>query len=164
MPFTHAYTYCTSRNNEHTQARTQTSEIMVAGKYIQHSFICTFSSNVTLCYLLSGDMYEVLEDRVFARLQKATASMKSVRVDEEAGEGAVFVGVPAMNFAPVQLDAHLVPYIQVEDDAVGRVVIILISVLSDGAGAYLRRRKGNKVGESPARMLAFTKLRTTKKQ
>ena len=38
-------------------------------------------------------------------------SILSVRVDEEAGEGAVFVGVPAMNFAPVQLYAHLVPHV-----------------------------------------------------
>lgn len=72
--------------------------------------------------------------------------MKSVRVDEEAREGAVFVGVPAVNFAPVQLDAHLVPYVQVEDDAVGRVVVILIRVLSDGAGSHLRQREENRVG------------------
>lgn len=116
------------------------------GKYLQHSFIDTFSSNVTLCYLLGDDIYEVLEDRVFARLQNATVSIKSVRVDEEAREGAVFVGVPAVNFAPVQLDAHLVPYVQVEDDAVGRVVVILISVLSDGAGPDLGQREENKVG------------------
>lgn len=96
--------------------------------------------------MLGDDVYEVLEDCVFAWLQNATVSMKSVRVDEEAREGAVFVGVPAVNFAPVQLDAHLVPYIQVEDDAVGRVVVILISVLSNGAGAYLRQREENKVG------------------
>lgn len=82
--------------------------------------------------------------------------MKSVWVDEEAREGAVFVGVPAVNFAPVQLDAHLVPYVQVEDDAVGRVVVILIRVLSDGAGPHLRQREENKVG--PARTLASTKL------
>lgn len=108
--------------------------------------------------MLGDDIYEVLEDRVFARLQNATVSVKSVRVDEEAREGAVFVGVPAVNFAPVQLDAHLVPYVQVEDDAVGGVVVILISILSNGAGAYLRQREENKVEQSPARKLASTKL------
>lgn len=87
------------------------------------------------------DIHDVLEDLVFAQLQNTTVSVMSVRVDEEAGEGTVFVGVPAMNFAPVQLYAHLVPYIQVEDDAVGRVVVILIGVLSDRAGPYLRQRK-----------------------
>lgn len=99
------------------------------------------------------DIHDVLEDLVFAQLQNTTVSVVSVRVDEEAGEGTVFVGVPAMNFAPVQLHAHLVPYIQVEDDAVGRVVVILIGVLSDRAGPYLRQRE-QRWRESPA--LAWT--------
>lgn len=42
----------------------------------------------------------------------------SVGVDEEAGEGAVFVGVSPVNFAPVQLNTHFVAHVQVQDDAV----------------------------------------------
>lgn len=88
--------------------------------------------------------------------------MKSVRVDEEAREGAVFVGVAAVNFAPVQLDAHLVPYIQVEDDTVGRVVVILISVLGNGAGAYLRQREENKVwGKSSSNVSIYQASKKT---
>lgn len=39
----------------------------------------------------------------FAQLQRGyiNVSITSVRVDEEAGEGTVFVGVSAMNFTPV---------------------------------------------------------------
>lgn len=86
---------------------------------------------------------------MFARLQKSTVSMMSVRVDEEAGEGTVFVGVPAVNLAPVQLHTHLVPHVQVEDHAVGGVVVILVGVLRDGAGSYLRQRKGSRDGSKP---------------
>lgn len=84
-------------------------------------------------------------------------SMMSVRVDEEAGEGTVFVGVPAVNLAPVQLHTHLVPYVQVEDDAVGGVVIVLVCVLSDGAGSYLRQRTGDKDG-SKSEVLHWEKI------
>lgn len=67
-------------------------------------------------------------------------STLSVRVDEEAREGAVFVGVSAMYFAPVELYAHLVSHIQVEDDAVGGVVVVLVSVLGNGAGTNLEEQ------------------------
>lgn len=39
--------------------------------------------------------------------------IQSVGIDEEPREGAIFIGVPPMNFATVQLNAHLVPYVQV---------------------------------------------------
>lgn len=90
--------------------------------------------------------------------KRLTVSIMSVRVDEEAGEGTVFVGVPAVNLAPVQLHTHLVPYIQVEDDAVGGVVVILVGVLSDRAGSYLRQRKGNKDGSKPERLHSEMKI------
>lgn len=84
--------------------------------------------------------------------RRPTVGMMSVGVDEEAGEGTVFVGVPAVNLAPVQLHTHLVPHIQVQDDAVGGVVVVLVGVLSDGAGSYLRRKRGNKDGGQPERL------------
>lgn len=70
----------------------------------------------------------------------------SVGVDEEAGEGAVFVSVSSMNFAPVQLHKHFVAYVQVQDDTVGGVVVVLICVLSDCTRPHLDRdRKGEDV-------------------
>lgn len=73
-------------------------------------------------------------------------STLSVRVDEEAREGAVFVGVSAMYFAPVELYAHLVSHIQVEDDAVGGVVVVLICILSNCTGPHLRKRQTMSIG------------------
>lgn len=64
-------------------------------------------------------------------------SVSSVGVDEEAGEGAVFVCVAPVDLPSVQLHAHLVAHVQVQDHAVGGVVVVLISVLSNGAGSYL---------------------------
>lgn len=63
----------------------------------------------------------------------------SVRVDEEAGESAVFVGVSPVNFAPVQLHAHFIPHVQVQDNTVGGIVVVLICVLSDCTGPHLRK-------------------------
>lgn len=63
--------------------------------------------------------------------------MLSVWVDEEAGEGAVFVGVSSVNFAPIQLYTHFIPHVQVQDDTVGGVVIVLICILSDSTGPDL---------------------------
>lgn len=71
----------------------------------------------------------------------------SVRVDEEAREGTVFVGVSAVNFAPVQLHAHFVPHVEVEDDTVGGVVVVLIGILSDCAGPHLRSRQKMLTGQ-----------------
>lgn len=64
-------------------------------------------------------------------------SVFSVGVDEEAGEGAVFVCVPTVDLPSVQLHAHLITHVQVQDHAVGGIVVVLISVLSNGAGSYL---------------------------
>lgn len=61
----------------------------------------------------------------------------SVGVDEESGESAVFVGVAAVNFAAVQLYAHFVAHVQVQDDTVGGVVVILVCILGDGTGLHL---------------------------
>lgn len=68
----------------------------------------------------------------------------SVRVDDEAGEGAVLVAVASVRFAPVQLDEDLVPYVQVQDNTIAGVVVVLVGILGDGAGPYLgvhRRRE-----------------------
>lgn len=68
----------------------------------------------------------------------------SIRVNDEAGEGAVLVAVASVRFAPVQLDEDLIPCIQVQDDTIAGVVVVLVGVLGDGAGSYLevhRRRE-----------------------
>lgn len=64
-------------------------------------------------------------------------SVFSVGVDEESREGAVFVCVPSVDLASVQLHAHLIAHVQMQDHTVGGIVVILISVLSNGAGSYL---------------------------
>lgn len=69
-----------------------------------------------------------------------TVSILSVGIDEEAGEGAVFVGVPPMNFASVQLHTNFIPHVQVQDDAVGGVVVVLICILCDCTGPHLRQK------------------------
>lgn len=61
----------------------------------------------------------------------------SVWVDKEAGEGAVLVCVPSMDLPSIQLHTHLIAHVQMQDHTVGGIVVILISVLSDGAGSYL---------------------------
>lgn len=62
---------------------------------------------------------------------------ESVWVDEEAGEGAVLVCVPSVDLPSIQLHIHLIAHVQMQDHTVGGVVVILISVLSEGAGSYL---------------------------
>lgn len=62
----------------------------------------------------------------------------SVRVDDEARESAVLVGVPAMHLPAVQLDEDFIAHIQVQDDAVAGVVVVLVCVLGNGAGPHLR--------------------------
>lgn len=42
-----------------------------------------------------------------------------------------------MGLAAVQLDVNLVPGVQMEDDAVGGVVVVLVRVLGYGAGTNL---------------------------
>lgn len=64
-------------------------------------------------------------------------SVFSVGVDEEAREGAVFVCVPSMDLPSIQLHTHLIAHVQMQDHTVGGIVVILISVLSNGAGSYL---------------------------
>lgn len=66
----------------------------------------------------------------------------SVWVDNEPREGAVLVGVPAMHLATVQLDEDLITHIQMQNDAVAGVVVILIRILSNGAGPDLVRQDG----------------------
>ena len=63
--------------------------------------------------------------------------MLSIRVDEEAREGAVFVGVSPVNFAPVQLYANIIPYVKVQDNAVRGVVVVLICILSNCTRPHL---------------------------
>lgn len=62
----------------------------------------------------------------------------SIGVDDEAGEGAVFVAVAAVRFASVELDEDLVARVQVQDHAVAGVVVVLVCVLGNGAGPHLR--------------------------
>ena len=67
-------------------------------------------------------------------------SVFSVCVEDEAREGAVLVVVASMGFASVQFDVNLVPCVQMEDDAVGGVVVVLVSVLGNGAGTNLQEQ------------------------
>lgn len=64
----------------------------------------------------------------------------SVRVDDEAGESAVLVAVAAVGFATIQLDEDLITRIQVQDHTVAGIVIVLVCILSNGAGPDLTRR------------------------
>lgn len=61
----------------------------------------------------------------------------SVGVDEKARKGAVLICVPSMDLPSVQLHTHFIAHIQMQDHTVGSVVVILISILSNGAGSYL---------------------------
>ena len=70
----------------------------------------------------------------------------SVRVDDEAREGAVLVGVTAVHLPAVQLDENFISHVQVQDDAVAGVVVVLVRVLSNGAGPDLAR--GNRTTHS----------------
>lgn len=70
----------------------------------------------------------------------------SVWVNEEAGEGAVLVCVPSVDLPSIQLHTHLIAHIQMQDHTVGGVVVILISVLSDGAGSYLSPTEDTRIG------------------
>lgn len=63
----------------------------------------------------------------------------SVRVDDEARESAILVGVPAVHLPAVQLNKDFIAHIQVQDDAVAGVVIVLICILGNGAGPDLSR-------------------------
>lgn len=62
----------------------------------------------------------------------------SVGVDKESRKGAVFVVVPAMNFAPIQLHANFISNVEVKDNTVGRIVVVLVSILSNCTGPYLK--------------------------
>lgn len=86
--------------------------------------------------------------------------MFSVGVDEESGEGAVFVCVPTVDLPSVQLHAHLIAHVQVQDHTVGGIVVVLISVLSNGAGSYLsptedRGTHGYNIDQTPALSLSL---------
>lgn len=61
----------------------------------------------------------------------------SVSVEDETGESAVFVVVATVGFASVQFDVDLISRVQVQDDAVGGVVVVLVSILSDGTCSHL---------------------------
>lgn len=68
----------------------------------------------------------------------------SVSVQHEAGESAVLVVVAPVRLPPVQFDVNLVSWLQVEDDAVAGVVVVLVCILSDGAGSDLEKQRGQR--------------------
>lgn len=68
-------------------------------------------------------------------------ALLSVRVDDKAREGAVFIVVAPMSFAPIQFDEDLITGIQVQDDTVAGIVIVLVSILGNGAGPHLGGRR-----------------------
>lgn len=64
----------------------------------------------------------------------------SVWVDDEAREGTVLVGVASVHLPTVELDENLITHIKVQNDAVAGIVIVLVCILSNGAGPDLTRR------------------------
>lgn len=50
---------------------------------------------------------------MFSEMEETNERIQSVGIDEETREGAIFIGVPPMNFATVQLNAHFISYVQV---------------------------------------------------
>lgn len=65
----------------------------------------------------------------------------SVWINDEAGEGAIFVGVAAMHLSSIQLDEDLIAHIQVQDNAVASVVVVLVCILSNGTGTDLEKNR-----------------------
>lgn len=47
-----------------------------------------------------------------------------------------------MRFASIQLDEDLIACVQVQDHAVAGIVVVLVCILGDGAGPYLRVGEG----------------------
>lgn len=73
---------------------------------------------------------------------RRSQELGSVWVNDEPREGAVLVGVAPMHLPSVQLDEDFVAHVQVQDHAVAGVVVVLVSILSDGAGPDLGERRG----------------------
>lgn len=46
-----------------------------------------------------------------------------------------------MGFSTIQLHVYLIARVQVEDDTVAGVVVVLVSILSDGAGSDLQTQQ-----------------------
>lgn len=67
--------------------------------------------------------------------------LMSVGVDEESREGTVFVVVSTVNFAPIKLHANFISHVEVKDNTVGRIVVVLVSILSNCAGSYLKWKR-----------------------
>ncbi len=63
--------------------------------------------------------------------------LSSVGIEDEPWEGAVFVAVAPVSFAPIQFDENLIAGIQMKDDTVAGIVIALVLVLGNGAGPDL---------------------------
>lgn len=61
----------------------------------------------------------------------------SVGIEDEPWEGAVFVAVAPVSFAPIQFYENLIACIQMKDDTVAGVVITLVLVLGNGTGPDL---------------------------
>lgn len=47
-----------------------------------------------------------------------------------------------MRFASIQLDEDLIACVQVQDHAVAGIVVVLVCILGNGAGPYLRVGEG----------------------
>lgn len=62
----------------------------------------------------------------------------SIRIQKKARESAVFIVVASMGFASIQFDVDFVSRVQVEHYTVAGVVIILVRILSNGAGTHLQ--------------------------
>lgn len=95
--------------------------------------------HVNVCLLICICACLCIWENIYVRVVSILGErgLSSVWVDEEAGEGAVLVCVPSVDLPSIQLHTHLVAHVQMQDHTVGGVVVILISVLSNGAGSYL---------------------------
>lgn len=90
------------------------------------AFICIH--NVDVCQPLSVASFP------FSSL---AVNLASVRVDKESRESAVLILISSVDFSAIQLHANLIPDVQMQDHAVGCVVVVLISILCNGACSYL---------------------------
>lgn len=70
-------------------------------------------------------------------LQAFCSARSSVGVEDEPREGAVFVAVAPMSFAPIQFDENLITCIQMKYDTVAGIVITLVLVLGNSTGSDL---------------------------
>lgn len=108
-----------------------------------HIFVCALhfcvcaSICICICLCKCQCVYMYVGVLFYFFIVRTLRGLNSVWVDEEAGEGAVLICVSSVDLPSVQLHTHLITYVQMQDHTVGGIVVILISILSNGACSYL---------------------------